>query len=137
MSGMRENLPQAVFDPSNKSRGLHRLKMAFKNSLRAFAWLSRNEAAFRQEIFLCLAAIVVLIFWQIPLLHKGVLFSSVLFVMFAEVINTAIEAIIDRVGHEIHPLSGLAKDLGSAGVFIAMGIAAVMWLAVLFTYLAR
>lgn len=137
MSGIRENLPRAVFDPSNKPRGFHRLNEALKNSVRAFVWLTKHEAAFRQEIVLCLAAGVVLCFWQIPLLHKGVLFSSVLFVMFAEVLNTAIEATIDRVGREIHPLSGLAKDLGSAGVFIAMGIATVMWLAVLLTYLMQ
>ena len=55
------------------------------------------------------------------------LLVSVLFVMFAEVVNTAIEAAIDRIGLEIHPLSGLAKDLGSAAVLIALSICALVW----------
>ena len=55
------------------------------------------------------------------------LLVSVLFVMFAEVVNTAIEAAIDRIGLEIHPLSGLAKDLGSAAVLIALTICALVW----------
>lgn len=51
--------------------------------------------------------------------------------MFTEIINTAIEAVVDRVGLEIHPLSGLAKDLGSAAVLVSIVIATFVWLSVL------
>jgi diacylglycerol kinase (ATP) len=63
------------------------------------------------------------------------LLISVLFVIFAEVVNTAIEATIDRVGLEIHPLSGLAKDLGSAAVLIALLISSFVWISVFISYI--
>jgi diacylglycerol kinase (ATP) len=63
------------------------------------------------------------------------LLISVLFVLFAEVVNTAIEATIDRISLDIHPLSGLAKDLGSAAVFIAILICASVWIAVFISYI--
>ena len=72
-------------------------------------------------------AIAVVFVWQISLYEKIMLLVSVLFVMFAEVVNTAIEAAIDRIGLEIHPLSGLAKDLGSAAVLIALTICVLVW----------
>jgi len=56
-------------------------------------------------------------------------------VIFAEVVNTAIEATIDRVGLEIHPLSGLAKDLGSAAVLIALLICSLVWISVFISYI--
>jgi diacylglycerol kinase (ATP) len=59
------------------------------------------------------------------------LILAVIFIIFTEVINTAIEAVVDRVGLDIHPLSGLAKDLGSAAVFLSIVIAASIWLVVL------
>ncbi len=52
--------------------------------------------------------------------------------MFTEIVNTAIEAVVDRIGFEIHPLSGLAKDLGSAAVLVSIVIAICIWLIVLF-----
>ncbi|BFT31168.1 diacylglycerol kinase [Alteromonas sp. D210916BOD_24] len=118
------------FEPSSKPTGLRRLLLAFKNSYRALTWLIKNETAFRQELVVTVIAIAVLCVWSIPTLEKALLFSSVLFILFAEIINTAIEATIDRIGTEIHPLSGLAKDLGSAGVLLATFISSILWLAV-------
>ena len=98
-------------------------------------WLLKNEAAFKQECILLIVASVALIFWPIAVVEKAVLFSAILFVIFAEIVNTAIEVTIDRMSKEIHPLSGLAKDLGSAGVLVSMLIAIVLWSAVFIDYM--
>lgn len=107
------------FEPSNKPVGITRIYLAFKNSCRAFNWLIKNEAAVRQEIVLLLINLVLISVWSITVYEKLLLLCAVLFLLFAEVINTAIEVTIDRIGYEINPLSGLAKDLGSAAVLIA------------------
>ncbi|QHJ11334.1 Diacylglycerol kinase [Paraglaciecola mesophila] len=134
MQSIKKTRSPVEFDPTNKQTGILRLVLALKNSLRALKWLSKNEAAFKQEVLFLLVSIVVVAYWKIPIVERGLLISSVLFVIFAEVFNTAIEATIDRIGREIHPLSGLAKDLGSAGVSLAMLIAAVLWLSILLSH---
>ena len=123
------------FDSANKPSGINRVVLAFKNSQRAFKWLAKNEAAFKQELFLLALSLTIISIWQIGIYEKVMLLISVLFVIFAEVVNTAIEATIDRVGLEIHPLSGLAKDLGSAAVLIALLICSVVWVAVFINYI--
>jgi diacylglycerol kinase (ATP) len=121
------------FDNTNKPTGFTRLSLAFKNSQRAFSWLLKNESAFKQEMLLLVLSLILIGMWQISLYEKLMLFVSVLFVIFAEVVNTAIEATVDRIGLEIHPLSGLAKDLGSAGVLIAIIISLSVWGAVAYS----
>ena len=123
------------FDSANKPSGINRVVLAFKNSQRAFKWLAKNEAAFKQELFLLALSLIIISIWQIGIYEKVMLLISVLFVIFAEVVITAIEATIDRVGLEIHPLSGLAKDLGSAAVLIALLISSFVWLAVFISYI--
>ena len=123
------------FDSANKPSGINRVVLAFKNSQRAFKWLAKNEAAFKQELFLLALSLIIISIWQIGIYEKVMLLISVLFVIFAEVVNTAIEATIDRVGLEIHPLSGLAKDLGSAAVLIALLICSFVWIAVFINYI--
>ena len=94
----------------------------------AAAW---QETAFRQEILL-LCVLVPLAFL---LSHSGVeralLLGSWLLVLIVELLNTAVEAAIDRIGPERHPLSGTAKDIASAAVFIALLNAALVWLLIL------
>ena len=123
------------FDPSNKPKGLRRVFKALKNSLRAFSWITKNEAAFKQELSLAAVAFVVLAFWSIPFLERAILMSSIFFILFAEIINTAIEVTIDRIGTEFHALSGLAKDLASAGVFLSIVIACVLWAGVFYSHI--
>ena len=123
------------FDSANKPSGINRVVLAFKNSQRAFKWLAKNEAAFKQELFLLALSVTIISIWQIGIYEKVMLLISVLFVIFAEVVNTAIEATIDRVGLEIHPLSGLAKDLGSAAVLIALLISSFVWISVFISYI--
>ncbi len=122
------------FDSANKPSGINRVVLALKNSQRAFKWLAKNEAAFKQELFLLALSVTIISIWQIGIYEKVMLLISVLFVIFAEVVNTAIEATIDRVGLEIHPLSGLAKDLGSAAVLIALLISSFVWISVFISY---
>lgn len=119
------------FDSLNKPTGVKRVYLASKNSFRALKWLTLNESAFRQECLLLAVGIFVVAIWQLSLYESMALLISLLFVMFAEIVNTAIEAIIDRVGLDIHPLSGLAKDLGSLAVLVSMLIAFGVWLSIL------
>ncbi|OHU93726.1 diacylglycerol kinase [Pseudoalteromonas byunsanensis] len=115
------------FDTSRKPRGLKRIYFAFKHSIRGLKWLARNESAFRQEVVLLAITLMVIFSIEISLYEKVAMLCATLFVMFAEIINTAIEATIDRVSFEIHPLSGLAKDLGSAGVLVSMVVFMCVW----------
>jgi len=120
-----------MFDKDNKPKGVKRLVLATLNSSRAIGWLLKNEAAFRQELILLLVLIPVTFLFQINLNQQLVLIISILFILFTEIVNTAIEVVVDRIGLEIHPLSGLAKDLGSAAVLISMIVALLIWGAVL------
>lgn len=120
-----------MFDNENKPTGLKRIHLATLNSFRAFKWLYKNESAFKQELLLLLIAIPISFIFDITVKEQVTLILAIVFIMFTEVFNTAIEAIVDRVGLDIHPLSGLAKDLGSAAVFISLVIAASIWIIIL------
>ncbi|TYK67264.1 diacylglycerol kinase [Colwellia echini] len=111
--------------------GIKRIYLASLNSLSAFKWLYKNEASFRQELLLLLIAVPITFLFNISVLEQVILILAIIFIIFTEVINTAIEAVVDRVGLEIHPLSGLAKDLGSAAVLLSMVIAISLWLVIL------
>ena len=120
-----------MFDNTNKPKGLHRVYLATLNSFRAFKWLYNNESAFKQELLLLLIAIPISFAFNISIKEQVVLILAIVFIIFTEIINTAIEAVVDRVGLEIHPLSGLAKDLGSAAVMISLIVASSIWLIIL------
>lgn len=89
------------------------------------AWV--NEAAFRQELLLILL-LMPLAFWIGDSLNEILLLVCISWlVVIVEVLNSAIEAVVDRIGSEHHELSGRAKDLGSAAVFIALALNALVW----------
>ncbi|BEE18200.1 diacylglycerol kinase [Aeromonas enteropelogenes] len=89
------------------------------------AWI--NEAAFRQELMLILL-LMPLTFWVGETLNEILLLVIISWlVVIVEVLNSAIEAVVDRIGPEHHELSGRAKDLGSAAVFIALALNALVW----------
>ena len=89
------------------------------------AWI--NEAAFRQELVLVLA-LMPLAGWLGNSLNEILLLVCISWlVVIVEVLNSAIEAVVDRIGSEHHELSGRAKDLGSAAVFIALALNALVW----------
>ncbi len=112
--------------------GLARIWQATLNSGRAFTWLVRNEAAFRQELFLLVSLGILSLFLDISALQRCALVVSLLVILLVEILNTAIETTIDRIDLAHHPMSGLAKDLGSAAVFVSLVIAALVWISVLF-----
>jgi diacylglycerol kinase (ATP) len=114
-----------------KPRGATRLIRAMGASMRGLQGAFREEAAFRQE--LALAVIVIpLGLW---LGHNGVeralLIAPVLLILVVELINSAIEATVDRIGFERHALAGLAKDIGSAAVLMSFLLLGAVWLLVL------
>ena len=116
-----------------KHKGMKRVYFAFLNSTKGFVWLIKNEAAFRQEFMVSVILLLLSFFLNINALEQLMLISVLGFVLIIEVLNTAIEAVIDRIGLEHHPLSGLAKDLGSLAVLFSLFIAVATWLVVLWT----
>ena len=108
-------------------KGLDRIIKAFGYSLKGFRAAFENEAAFRQE--LALAVIMVPVgFWlgQTPI-EQALLVGVVLMVLVVELLNTAVEAVVDRVGEEHHELAGRAKDMGSAAVFLSLTVVLIVW----------
>ncbi|HTV50987.1 MAG TPA: diacylglycerol kinase [Steroidobacteraceae bacterium] len=114
-----------------KPGGLTRILRAFAASRRGFTGAFREEAAFRQE--LALAAIV------IPLglwlgrsgVERALLVAPMLLILVVELLNSAIEATVDRIGFERHALAGLAKDMGSAAVLMSFVLLGAVWLTIL------
>jgi diacylglycerol kinase (ATP) len=108
-------------------RGLRRLRDATGYSAAGLATAWRSEEAFRQEVLLAIV-LVPLGLWlgQTPM-ERLLLLGSWLVVMIVEVLNTAIEATVDRISDEHHRLSGQAKDLGSAAVFLSLLLATASW----------
>ena len=114
-----------------KRQGLMRVIFTLKHTFNGLKWMSRFEAAFQQELLLFSLLAVFALIQDITLSNKLILLASLLFVLFAELVNTAIEVVVDRIGSEYHELSGLAKDIASASVFIAMLITVLLWWSVL------
>ncbi|WP_149982593.1 diacylglycerol kinase [Pseudoalteromonas rhizosphaerae] len=114
-----------------KRQGLLRLLFTLRHTFNGLKWMTRFEAAFQQELTLFLLLGVFAWLANIPTSDKLILIASLLFVLFAELVNTAIEVVVDRIGTEHHELSGLAKDIASASVFIAMMISTLVWWAIL------
>ncbi|MEW6989220.1 diacylglycerol kinase [Colwelliaceae bacterium 6441] len=117
-----------------KQQGVKRVYLAFLNSSRAFMWLTKNEAAFKQELIISLLLFPVSFFLNVTALEQLILIAVLVFVLIVEIINTAIEATIDRIGLEHHPLSGLAKDLGSLAVLLSLFLAVATWVIVLWPF---
>lgn len=111
--------------------GLGRLWRAFLNSLRGFRGAFREEAAFRQELAFAVIAIPAGLWLGKSGLEKAMLIAPVLLILIVELLNSAIETVVDRIGREHHPLSGLAKDIGSAAVLASFVLFAVVWVLVL------
>lgn len=93
----------------------------------------RHEEAFRQEVFLLLVSTPIAVWLGNGGVEIALLIGSVILLLIVEIINSAIEAVVDRFGGEMHELSGRAKDMGSAAVFMAMLNAILVWLLILLT----
>lgn len=117
--------------PGIKPTGLSRLLKAFGNTAKGLAGCWREEAAFRQECALAAILVPAGIWLGHSGVERAILVAPMLLVLVVELLNSGIEAAIDRIGPERHALSGLAKDLGSAAVFIAFLMLGLSWLLIL------
>lgn len=101
-----------------------------------YSWLGlkaayKHEAAFRQEFWLAVVAIPAALYLGESTLDKCLLIASIFLILLVEILNSAIEAVVDRFGDEHHELSGRAKDMGSAAVLLAFITAGIIWFGVL------
>lgn len=129
------NKPQ-VSEFKSKS-GAKRIYSAFFYSMQGFKEAWRNEQAFRQEVMLVVPSIVLALLLPVTPLEKLALVAVLLMVLIVELLNSAIEAVVDRVSFEHHPLSKIAKDFGSAAVFLALTLAGLTWVVILAPLLLR
>jgi diacylglycerol kinase (ATP) len=107
--------------------GIGRILRATRYSAQGFAHAWRHEAAFRQELALAVVLAPVAIWLGQTPMERLLLIGSCVFVLAVELLNSAIEATVDRFGEEQHELSGRAKDLASAAVFVALLLVAATW----------
>ncbi len=118
--------------PYKGKTGLIRLWNAFGYSRAGLTAAYRHEDAFRQEVWLALVLIPLALFLPASGIGKALMIASVLIVIIVELLNSAIEATVDRVSLEDHTLSARAKDIGSAAVFISLVNVVAVWALVLF-----
>lgn len=110
--------------------GLKRLIDATSYSFKGIAACWRNESAFRQEVLL-VAVLLPLSFGVAASIEQWLLLIlPLLLLLLVELLNSAVENIVDRIGHEHHELSGRAKDMGSAAVLVCLLMAGLSWLAI-------
>jgi diacylglycerol kinase (ATP) len=125
-----ENLRQGT---AHKSKtGAARILNAFLYSVEGLCAAFKHETAFRQEIVLAVILIPATLLLPASGAGKALLLASVLLVLIVELINSAIEAVVDRISLEHHPLAKRAKDFGSAAVFLSLINVPLVWVLVLF-----
>jgi diacylglycerol kinase (ATP) len=108
-----------------------RLRNATRYSLQGLRACYRHEQAFRQELLLCVVMAPLGLRLGNSGVERALLVGSLLLVLIVELLNSSLEAVVDRVGVEHHELSGRAKDLGSAAVYMALVNVVVIWMLVL------
>ncbi len=108
-------------------KGVRRIIKATKYSLQGFKAAIKHEAAIRQELALLIVLTPVCLLLDVTNIEKILMIGSLFIVLITELLNSAVEAVVDRVGTEFHELSGRAKDIGSAAVFVALSNAALVW----------
>ena len=122
-------------NPHKGNRGLTRAIHAAKNSWTGLIFAYQEESAFRQELVLLVLLTPVALLLPVSVLEKALMISALLMVLAIELLNSSVEAAIDRISFEHHDLSKRAKDFGSAAVMLALLIAFIIWAAVIFQLL--
>ncbi len=115
----------------NEAVGLKRIFKAFEFSIKGLKGCYQSEAAFRQEVWLASVLIPLALILGNTSLEKFALIAVVFLVLIVEMLNSAIEAAIDRIGDDYHVLSGAAKDMGSAAVWLSLVLLVMTWLIIL------
>ncbi len=113
--------------PTQGTRGFERLFKAFGFSMQGLSVAFRNEAAFRQEIYLSIVLVPLGIYIGETGAQRALLVSVIFLVLITELINSGMEAVVDRFGREHHELSGRAKDIASAAVLISLINVLIVW----------
>ncbi len=121
-----DRTPQSGADLKSRS-GLARISKAAIYSFYGFREALKHEHAFRQELILVAVLTPVALLLPVSALSKLALLAVLLLVLIVELLNSAIEAVVDKASPEIHPLAARAKDMGSAAVFLALLLAAATW----------
>jgi diacylglycerol kinase (ATP) len=114
-----------------KPTGITRLLRAFGYSFQGFRHAWREEAAFRQESALALLIVPAGLYLGRNGVERALLVSPMLIILVVEILNSAVEAVVDRSGTENHPLAGMAKDMGSAAVMLSFVLLGTVWLLIL------
>lgn len=124
--------PGQLEGPRKGGTGLRRIWNALRNSMDGLGAAFRHEDAFRQESLVAAAFIPLALLLPVSATGKALMVASVLLVLIVELLNSAVEAAVDRISLERHPLAKRAKDIGSAAVLLSLVNAAAVWLLVLF-----
>jgi diacylglycerol kinase (ATP) len=113
--------------PLKGKTGITRFVNAFRYSMQGLSAAYKNEEAFRQEVWAAAVLIPAALWLPLPGLTKALMIAVVVLVLIVELLNSGIEAVVDRISNEHHPLAGRAKDVGSAAVMLAMINCLVVW----------
>ena len=117
--------------PFKGKTGLRRVMNAWGYSLQGLASAFKHEEAFRQEAILAAILIPIALWLDVEVIGKALMIASVIFVLIVELLNSAIEAAVDRVSLDHHLLAKRAKDIGSAAVFLSLVNVALVWSVIL------
>jgi diacylglycerol kinase (ATP) len=117
--------------------GVKRILKAFTYSYSGFKSAFKTEAAFRQDLVVCAIAFIVLFFLPLTILEKSLMVSSLILILLMELINTAIETLVDRISDDYHILSKKAKDIGSLIVLLSFVNAGIIWFTILFNFFTK
>ena len=127
--------PQLPISEFKSKSGFRRIYMALVYSMAGFRAAWRGEHAFRQELFVVAVGTVTALLLPVTPLEKLLLIAVFVLVLVVELLNSAVEAVVDRVSLERNPLSKNAKDFGSAAVLLTLALAAATWLVILWPLL--
>ena len=107
--------------------GIKRIINAFGYSCAGFKQTFKSEAAFRQDLLFCAVMFIISLFLKVTLIQWLLMITALFFILIMELINTAIEAIIDRISADYHELSKKAKDIGSLLVLMSFVLTFIIW----------
>ena len=123
--------PELQESPFKGKTGISRIVQAFYNSMSGLADAWRHENAFRQEILLAAVLVPLAFLVNVTPVERALLVGVVLLVLIVELLNSSVEAAIDRISFDHHNLSKRAKDIGSAAVFVSLCLMGLTWAIVL------